>query len=138
MPRLLSKVHVLVLMILSLVSTIAIGQTTSVQTRTTTSVTHIKTATRSVQVHVAKPAKPKVFVGNPHQAFRLAFNIDDDDNDVFDLDDIATAYRRRDLNTVKTDATDDNPEGLSEDIQWRLFLARQLALLKYREVNSRS
>lgn len=137
MPRLLSKVHVLAIMILSLVSTIAIGQPTSVQTQTITSTTRIKTATKSVQVHVAKPAKPKIFVGNPHRVVTVLF-ADDDDDEVFDLDDVATPYRRRDLTAIKTDATDDNPEALSEDIQWKLFLARQVALARYREVNSKS
>ena len=38
-----------------------------------------------------------------------------------------TAYRRRDLNKIEHD------DALPEHIRWKLFLARQMALLKYRE-----
>jgi hypothetical protein len=120
------------MMTISLVSGMANATAVSISTPTTISTTRLKTATKSVQVHVAKPAKPKLFVGNPTQAYKLAFAIDDDDNDIFDLDDVAPLYRRKDLQSIKTDATDDNPEGLSEDIQWKLFLARQAALARFR------
>jgi hypothetical protein len=54
----------------------------------------------------------------------------DDDDDVFvQEDDLATGYRRRDLNRIE------HPDGISERVRWRLFLARQLAMLKYREIN---
>ena len=92
------------------------------------------TAIRSVPVRVSvqRINKPKIFVGNPHKITLFA---DDRDDDFLEVDDIITAYRREDLQKIHTDITDDNPEGLSEYIQWRLFLARQLALMKYRQVH---
>jgi hypothetical protein len=79
--------------------------------------------TRSVQVRV-KIQKPKLFVGNPHKNF-----VTDWDSDFLEVDDVITSYRRRDLNKVE------HEDGISDDIRWRLFLARQLALLKHREVH---
>lgn len=92
------------------------------------------TATQSgrVRVSVQRINKPKVFVGNPHKVTLFA---DDREEDFLEVDDIITAYRREDLQKIHTDTTVDNPDGLSEYIQWRLFLARQMALMKYREVH---
>jgi hypothetical protein len=84
-----------------------------------------------VRVSVQKIQKPKIFVGNPHKITVFA---DDWADDFFEFDDIITTYRREDLQKIHTEATADNPEGLSDYIQWRLFLARQVALIKYREV----
>jgi len=86
-----------------------------------------------VRVSVQKIQKPKIFVGNPH---KIAVFANDTDFDFLDIDDIITTYRREDLQRIKTDPTDQNPEGLSEEIRWRLFLARQLALMKHREIHS--
>lgn len=55
------------------------------------------------------------------------FGMDDTDDDVVQNDDLATGYRRRDLNKIE------HEDGISERVRWRLFLARQLALIKYRE-----
>jgi hypothetical protein len=85
-----------------------------------------------VRVSVQKIQKPKLFVGNPHKIIVFA---DDWSDDFFEFDDIITTYRREDLQKIHTDVTADNPEGLSDDIQWQLFLARQLALMKHREVH---
>ena len=85
-----------------------------------------------VRVSVQKIQKPKLFVGNPHKINVFA---DDWSDDFFEFDDIITTYRREDLQKIHTDVTANNPEGLSDDIQWRLFLARQLALMKHREVH---
>jgi len=85
-----------------------------------------------VRVSVQRIQKPKVFVGKPHRFTPLAYNWCDD---FVDTDDVITSYRRKDLQEIKTDPTDKNPEGLSEEIQWRLFLARQLALMKHREIH---
>lgn len=85
-----------------------------------------------VRVSVQKIQKPKIFVGNPH---KITVFVDDTDFNFLDVDDIITAYRREDLQKIKTDPTDKNPEGISEEIQWRLFLARQLALMKHREIH---
>jgi hypothetical protein len=76
----------------------------------------------------ARIPKPKLFRTNPHR--KAHFLLIDDNNDVFVQDeDLATGYRRRDLTRVE------HPDGISERVRWRLFLARQLALLKYREVH---
>ena len=85
-----------------------------------------------VRVSVQRINKPKIFVGNPH---KITIFADDWGDGFLDVDDIITSYRREDLQKIHTDSTDNNPEGLSEYIQWRLFLARQLALMKYREVH---
>jgi len=85
-----------------------------------------------VRVNIQKIQKPKLFVGNPH---KISIFADDVDFEFIDVDDIITTYRREDLQKIKTDPTDKNPEGLSEEIRWQLFLARQMALLKYREIH---
>lgn len=83
-------------------------------------------------VRSIKIQKPKLFTGNPH---KVALFAEDSDNEVIEVDDIITSYRRRDLQRVEHPNTDNDPDQLSEDIRWRLFLARQLALLKYREIH---
>jgi hypothetical protein len=92
----------------------------------------IATQNGRVRVSVQRINKPKLFVGNPH---RISVFADDRDEDFLEFDDIITTYRREDLQKIHTDTTADNPEGLSEYIQWRLFLARQMALMKYRKVH---
>lgn len=57
------------------------------------------------------------------------FGMDDNDDDVVQNDDLATGYRRRDLTKLE------HPDGISERVRWRLFLARQLAMMKYRELH---
>jgi len=70
--------------------------------------------------------KPKLFRSNPHR--KTYFLLIDDNDDVFVQDeDLATGYRRRDLNKIE------HEDGISEKVRWRLFLARQMALFKYRE-----
>jgi hypothetical protein len=93
-----------------------------------------QTATQNgrVRVSVHRINKPKIFVGNPHKITMFA---DDREDDFLEFDDIITTYRREDLQKIHTDVTPNNPEGLSEYIQWRLFLARQLALIKHREIH---
>ena len=55
----------------------------------------------------------------------------DDDEDIFvQEEDLATGYRRRDLTKIE------HSDGVSDYVRWRLFLARQMAMLKYREVHS--
>ena len=56
--------------------------------------------------------------------------IDDDDSVFVQEEDLATGYRRRDLNKIE------HEDGISDYVRWRLFLARQLAMLKYRETRS--
>ena len=59
----------------------------------------------------------------------VPFNADDSDDDYAQSEDIATGYRRRDLTKIE------HEDGISERVRWKLFLARQLALLKYRELH---
>lgn len=94
-------------------------------------------ATRSVPVRVSVPRiqKPKLFRSNPHRAVHYALNANNTDDIGIDDDDKITGYRREDLQRIYTEPTPKNPEGLSEEIRWRLFLARQLALLKHREIH---
>jgi hypothetical protein len=70
--------------------------------------------------------KPKLLRSNPH---RKSLLINGEDPGRIDDEDIISSYRRN-LNPVfELDHDDD----LSDDIKWRLFLARQLALLKYKQ-----
>ena len=90
-----------------------------------------KIATQKDQVHVkSRIPKPKLFRSNP---YRLAhFALIDDQDDIFIADDdLATGYRRRDLG--KIEQQEEAP--LPENIRWRLFLARQLAMMKFREIH---
>ena len=84
-----------------------------------------RTATRSVQVLAKKITKPKLFFGKPQ---RYVSSVDDQE-DVIEVDDIITSYRREDLNKLEHD------DDLSDRVKWRLFLARQLALLKHKQVH---
>lgn len=99
-----------------------------------------KTVTRNAQAIVKLPRipKPKLLRSNPHRAAYFIFADDNDDIEISD-DDKITGYRKRDLQKVKASPTQDDPEGeITDNIRWRLFLARQAALLKYREVSESS
>lgn len=93
--------------------------------------TQPKTATPNAPVLVKRIAKPKLFRTNPHRSTHFAL-IDDQDDICITDDDLATGYRRRDLG--KIEEPEEAP--LPEHIRWRLFLARQMALLKHREIHS--
>jgi hypothetical protein len=80
-----------------------------------------KTVTKNVQVRV-KVQKFKIFRSNPHRITKLKQDLTTDVED----DNIAPLYHRRDL--VKLS----QKKVISEDIRWRLFLARTSALVKYR------
>ena len=78
---------------------------------------------RSVQ-SVPRLKKVKFFRSNP---YRLTHRyIDDSDDDYVDDDYLMSPYRRQDL--FKVVVLDD---GISDNVRWRLFLARQLAVLKH-------
>jgi hypothetical protein len=73
----------------------------------------------------ARIPKPKLFRTNPHR--KAHFLLIDDNNDIFVQDeDLATGYRRRDLN--KIEHTDNE---LSDYIKIRLMLARMKAMKAY-------
>jgi hypothetical protein len=72
--------------------------------------------------------KPKLLRSNPYQ---VPSSLDDNDDDLgLDDDSLQTGYRRPQI--VK-DKVPDKDDDISDEIKWRLFLARQLALLKYQE-----
>lgn len=81
-----------------------------------------KTAIRSVPVR----AKTKKIVKARTQLY-IPLSADDSDEILIQEEDLATGYRRRDLTKIE------HPDDISESVRWRLFLARQLALLKYKE-----
>ena len=126
------KFILLITTMLAMTSLAANGKEPIGNTKVTVAQPPTATQKGRVRVSVQKIQKPKIFVGNPHKSTVFA---DDTDFTFLDVDDIITAYRREDLQRIKTEPTDKNPEGLSEEIQWRLFLARQLALMKHREIH---
>jgi hypothetical protein len=81
-----------------------------------------------------KIQKPKIFTGNPHKIVLFA---DDSEDNIIEVDDIITSYRRKDLQRIQTDPTPDDPEGLiTEEIRWKLFLARTAAMIRYHQIHS--
>jgi hypothetical protein len=95
------------------------------ETTTSVSVAQQQTATPNVPARV----KHKRIVKSKVQRPIIPFGVEDVDY-IVQADDLATGYRRRDLNKVE------HKDGISEQVRWRLFLARQLALLKYKEIHS--
>ena len=95
-------------------------------TETTTSVSAVQpqTATPNVPARV----KHKRIVKSKIQRLGILVGMEDADYTI-PADDLATGYRRRDLNKIE------HEDGISEQVRWRLFLARQLALLKYKEIH---
>lgn len=84
-----------------------------------------KTAIKKDQSRAAVPLIPrfKIIRSNPYRiSHRL---LDDDTDDFIDDSDLITTYRRRDLNKQIP------VEELSDYVKFRLFLARQLAMMKY-------
>lgn len=97
-----------------------------------------KTATKNESVRVNRPriAKPKIFRSNPYRATYYAVNPDKVED--IDIDDDAkiTGYRKRDLQKLRVEPTQDDPEGIiTEDIKWRLFLARTAAIIRYHQIH---
>ena len=84
--------------------------------------TQPRTATPNAQAHVKNK---KVIKLRTHRVMPHGM---DDNDEFFQIEDIATGYRRRDLNKIE------HEDDISERVRWRLFLARQLALLKHKEV----
>ena len=116
-----------ILLIITIMMTSLAANGNTIYGKPTATVAQHLTVTRSVQVrvNVQKIQKPKLFVGNPHKVTLFA---NDRDDDFLEVDDVISSYRRRDLNKIE------HEDGISDRIRWRLFLARQLALLKHKEV----
>jgi hypothetical protein len=88
-----------------------------------------QTVTQSVQGHVHRIKRIPKFSLLRSNPFRLSKIMDNPDEDIFvDDDGLISARRRRDITKIE------HPDGISPHARWRLFLARQLALLKYREI----
>lgn len=123
MKRLVRSIPLIITM--AMTSLVASGTETIGKPKVTV-VQHL-TATQNgrVRVSVHRINKPKIFVGNPH---KITIFADDWDDNFLDVDDTITSYRRRDLNKIE------HVDGLPEHIRWRLFLARQLALIKFRQI----
>lgn len=97
----------------------------------------VKTVTKNVPVLVKSPriAKPKIFRSNPHRAVYYASVEDSDDILIYD-DDIYTGYRRETFTKIKTEPTADDPDGIiTEEIRWKLFLARTAAMVRYHQLH---
>ena len=113
----------------ALITTIVMTSLASTRSNASASAVQPQTVTQKGPALVrARIPKPKLFRTNPHR--KAHFLLIDDNTDVFVQDeDLATGYRRRDLTKIE------HEDGISEYVRWRLFLARQLALLKYREIH---
>lgn len=94
----------------------------------TATVAQQRIATRSAPVFVKQTRIPKfkVLRSNPHRYSKII--IDDVDYEIDD-EGLISPYRRKDLNKIE------HEDGISDKVRWRLFLARQLAMFKYREIH---
>ena len=87
-----------------------------------------QTVTLNAQGHVkSRIPKPKLFRANPHRLSHFALLDDQDDIFIAD-DDLATGYRRRDLNKLEHDE-DELPQRILD----RLASAREKALEVYKK-----
>ena len=106
--------------------------------KATTTESSAKTVIKKDRVLAKSPRvpKPKLFRANPHRV--VHYSLIDDQDDIFvGDDDIAPLYRRRDLGKIQTQPSLEDPEGiLTEDVRWKLFLARTAAMIKYRQIHS--
>jgi hypothetical protein len=95
----------------------------------TVTVAVVQTVTQNAQAHVHRIKRIPKFSVLRSNPYRLSKLMDNPDEDIFvDDDGLISARRRRDLTKVE------HPDEISPRVRWRLFLARQLALLKYREI----
>ena len=128
---------------------LVIGLCTVMMTLTSqanTTQSHTKNIAWSAQTatkNVSRPAvlkripKPKIFRSNPYRLAYYNSHWDDSDDIEIDDDDKITGPRREQYGRVKTNPTPQDPEGdITPDIEWRLFLARTAAMLRYHEHHS--
>jgi hypothetical protein len=112
-----------------LIATLMIGTSQANGNESITKLTAIaarpQIVTQRDPVRVKKTIKSKVV----NLKVKRFLDIDDDDSIFLQEEDLATGYRRRDLSKIE------HPDGISEKVRWRLFLARQLAIMKYREIH---
>ena len=112
----------------ALITTVITTSLANTKLNDSASVVQRQTVTQKGPVLVkARIPKPKLFRTNPHR--KAHFLLIDDNDDVFIQDeDLATGYRRRDLTKIEHEDV-----VLSDHVRFRLWLARQLALEKYRQ-----
>jgi hypothetical protein len=119
-----------IILAISWMTSLANGTVSHTKTIASPAPTVTKSARPIVKLH--RIPKPKIFRSNP---FRVAyFNRHWEENDDIDIDDDdkITGPRRDQYGKIKTDPTPDDPEGdVTPDIEWRLFLIRQAALIKH-------
>ena len=75
--------------------------------------------------------RPKLLRSNPLRKSLILSGIDPSDLDGIDDDDIYIGYRRPGL--IKSQKIYQPDDDLPEDIKWKLFLIRQVALIKARQ-----
>jgi hypothetical protein len=133
MKRLVKPIPLITMMAIAITSMTASGSER--YGTPTVTVAHRQTAIPNAPARVKSPRipNPKLLRNNPHRAVHYVFATDQDDDILILDEDLITGYRRRDLTKVEKSAPIDPNGELSEDIRWRLFLARQLALLKHKE-----
>ena len=123
--------HLMVMLIVMLISTTSQASTTHNgkeffgQPIVTQSAVPVATRNVKVRVSVLKIPKVKILRSKPYHAASVNDWFYDEDDDV-----LITSYRRKDL--TKLEPVKDLPE----HVRWRLFLARQLALLKHKQLHS--
>ena len=86
------------------------------------------TSTKPNVVRAAKVPKLKLFRSNPYRYHKIY--VDDNDEVTVGDEDLMSPYRREDL--FKLVEIDD----VSGRVRWKLFLIRQLALLKHIETHT--
>jgi hypothetical protein len=126
---------------LIVLASIGISQANTIVTNTPLTNTGLSVPTaikkESGRAKLPRIAKPKIFRSNPHRGVYYAINANDTDDIGIDDDDKITSYRKRDFGKVKTEPTDDDPEGIiTEEIRWKLFLARTAAMIRYQQIHS--
>jgi hypothetical protein len=87
-----------------------------------------------LKAHPPRIPKPKLLRSNPLRKSLIVSGIDPSELDLINDEDIYIGYRRPSLTREVRPYLNDSDD-ISEDIQWKLFLIRQLAMLKYREVH---
>ena len=78
--------------------------------------------------------KPKLLRSNPLRLSLIRSGISPSELDLINDEDILVSARRRD-NLVSNKHVYGRDEDLPKDIEWKLFLARQVAMMRYREIH---
>lgn len=128
--------RILIVSLLMTLSQASMSATSHSTTTTATTKSSVKTATKneSMSARFERISKPKLLRSNPYRASYFLFA---DTNEDIEIDDDykISGHREQDLNKIVAPSTPDDPFGeVSEDIRYRLALARQRALERYDEI----